>query len=300
MLTPFGIALRKLRLDKGLRLLDLAELLGQSSAFVSSVETGRKPIPAKYVQQVTQALNLNKDEIRQLQSAADQVRPEVRVDQLTGNQRELVAAFARKVDGLSPDFLDELRKRLLKSVSGEQPFRRRRAGMLVAPASKETLSTFAETIRSLFVGPERIAFPIMDVLEAGLQRVFPDYYLEICDQSVMGADEGRVIAGGNCIILREDVYKDAWRGNGRARYTASHELAHFLMHRQTVMARTREDHQPIYRDAEWQADEFAGRLLMSSRHVGSFATPDEAAKKCGMSPEAARVMLSKYGREGKV
>ncbi len=300
MLTPFGIALRKLRLDKGLRLLDLADKLGQSSAFVSAVETGRKPIPARYVEQVVQALSLNHQEARQLQSAADQVRTEVRVDQLGANQRELVAAFARQVDSMSPEEIARLRKQFMPSMSGEIPFRRNRAGMLVAPASKKVLGEFAQAVRSLFVGPDRIDFPIMEVIEVKLQSIVPEYYLEVCDRALMGPDEGRVLAGGSCIMLREDVYELAWRGHGRARYTACHELAHFLMHRQVVMARAREDHQPIYRDAEWQADEFAGRLLMSSRHLGSFADAGDAAKQCGMSPEAARVMMNKYQKEGAV
>lgn len=69
------------------------------------------------------------------------------------------------------------------------------------------------------------------------------------------------------------------------------------MHREVAMARVREDHHPIYRDAEWQADEFAGGLLMSARHAPSFANADHAALRCGMSSEAARVMLSKHRKE---
>ena len=63
MLTPFGIALRKLRVEKGLRLFDLAEKLGQSTAFLSAVETGRKPIPDGLVFKVTRALDLSIPEL---------------------------------------------------------------------------------------------------------------------------------------------------------------------------------------------------------------------------------------------
>ena len=65
-----------------------------------------------------------------------------------------------------------------------------------------------------------------------------------------------------------------------------------------VMARTRDIQQPIYRDAEWQADVFAGGLLMSARHANSFVNAEDAAAKCGITPAAARVMLSKYQKEG--
>lgn len=119
MLTPFGIALRKFRLDRGLRLLDLAEALGQSSAFVSAVETGRKPIPAHYVEDVVAALKLGEGEGDELQRAADRTRSEVRVDRLSGQQRELVAAFARKVDEMPAEFLELLKKPVHKSLSCE-------------------------------------------------------------------------------------------------------------------------------------------------------------------------------------
>ena len=300
MLTPFGITLRKLRLDHGMRLLDLAERLSQTSSFVSAVETGRKAIPADYVTQLARVMALSPKELDDLQRAADRTRTEVRVDGLHAEQRELVAEFARKVDSMPSDFLDWLKKPVYKSMSEEQPFMRRRKGLLVAPVSKAIIQQFCEQVRSLFVDQNEPQFPIMDVLEFRLERLFPGFYVESCSSSIMGADEGRVIAGQNYIMLREDVFDGACRGNRRGRFTACHELAHFLMHRQVVMARMREDDQPIYRDAEWQADEFAGRLLMSARHVRSFASADQAAAKCGMSVEAARVMMSKYQKEGRM
>ncbi len=45
MLTEFGKAIRKIRLDKGEILKDMAKRLGISSAFLSAVENGRKNVP---------------------------------------------------------------------------------------------------------------------------------------------------------------------------------------------------------------------------------------------------------------
>jgi transcriptional regulator with XRE-family HTH domain len=298
MLTPFGIALRKLRLDHGLRLLDLARCLGQSSAFVSAVETGRKPIPPRYVEQVAGALKLSAEETSELQKAADRSRAEVRVDNVSAPNRELVAAFARKVDEMPTEFLDQIRQRVFKSSNGEAPFKRTRKGLLVSPTRTSALRSASEQVRSALVPSDQIEFPVMDVVEFRLTAFFPDFYLDVCGRDVLGDDEGRVVAGKQCIMLRQDVYEAAWDGQGRARFTVAHELGHFLMHRELTMARVREDHHPIYRDAEWQADEFAGGLLMSARHLRSFANADDAARKCGMSVEAARVMLSKYRKEG--
>lgn len=297
MLTPFGTALRKLRLDKGLRLLDLAQALNQSSAFISAVETGRKNIPAGYVEAVSNAVGLSSAEAAMLRAAADQTVEEVKVDRLSSDHRELVAQFARKVDELPPDFLDVLREKIYKSSAGERPFHRRRHGLMVTATSTKDLRRFSEQVRAVFVGPSEIEFPVMDVLEFRLQKLLPDYFLRVGDAATMGEDEGRVHAGESWIMLRQDVYEGAWSNQGRHRFTAAHELGHYLLHRNVGMARVREDHQPIYRDAEWQADEFAGGLLMSSRHMTSFVNADDAARKCGMSPEAARVMLAKHSKE---
>jgi Zn-dependent peptidase ImmA (M78 family) len=110
----------------------------------------------------------------------------------------------------------------------------------------------------------------------------------------MGDLEGRMLAGENGIALREDVYVGAWIGNRRDRFTVCHEFGHFLMHRTLTMARARDDAHKIFCDSEWQADTFAGTLLMSPRHLGLFSSPNHAADLCNINPAAARTMWSKY------
>ena len=293
-LTPFGIAIRKFRLDKRLRLLDLAERLKKSPAFLSAIETGRKTIPDGFVLDVARAMELTTDELGSLRKAADRTRKHVKIEKLPEDQRELVAAFARRLDKVPADMMAELKKIVLKSSDVDEPFQRKRRGIVVPPMSTVNLRKFADQVRSVFVEEDRIEFPIMDVLEFRLSTIFDDFYIDIRDNESMGEDEGRVIGGTNCLALREDVYERAWNGNGRDRFTACHELGHFLMHRTITMARTREDSDKIFCDAEWQADTFAGTLLMSPRHLGKFKDPDDAADLCGMTGSAAKVMWAKY------
>ncbi|WP_162240209.1 XRE family transcriptional regulator [Methylobacterium sp. Leaf93] len=298
MLTPFGIAIRKLRLDQGMRLLDLAETMNRTSAFLSAVETGKKPIPRGYVAEVADAMSLSECDRRLLQRAADESKDKVSTENMSADQRALVAAFARRLDELPPEFLEEIKKRVFKSVAGEIPFKRRRKGLLVSPASADTIWQLSNQVRSAFVSQSDVNFPIMDVLEFRLEKFSPGFYLDVCGVSEMGEEEGLVIAGEECIKLREDVYEGAWFGHGRARFTASHELGHFIMHRKIKMARVRSEHQPIYQDAEWQADTFAGSLLFSASHLGSLRDADDAADQCGMTPSAAQVMWAKYEQKG--
>jgi transcriptional regulator with XRE-family HTH domain len=298
-LTPFGIAVRKLRLDKHLRLLDVARLLDCSATFLSAIETGRKTIPDGFVSTVARVMKLSKEELDFLLKAADRTRKHVVIEKLSEDQRELVAAFARRLDKVPADMMANLKKIVLKSTDGEQPFHRSRRGIVVPPMSTDNLRKFAEQVRSVFTEEDQVEFPIMDVIEFRLGAVFDKFYIDIRDKEFMGEDEGRVIGGTTGLALREDVYEGAWDGNGRDRFTASHELGHFLMHRTVTMARTREDTDKIFCDAEWQADTFAGTLLMSPRHLGRFADPDDAGRQCGMTGAAAKVMWAKYLAEGR-
>jgi Zn-dependent peptidase ImmA (M78 family)/transcriptional regulator with XRE-family HTH domain len=304
MLTPFGKSVRQFREDKGLRLYDLAKLLNMSPAFVSGVETGRKAIPDSYVTAVVRALGLTASEAKALRLAADRTRKEVRVSHLSEEQRALVAAFARRLDS-DPDGEpeDELLKKLraiLKSCTGEIPFKRKRRGMIVPPMSAAAIRSFAEKVRSVFVEDDQIAFPIIDVLENKLGKAIPGFHLDVVEKDIMGDDEGRVIAGTGILDLRVDVYEAACMGNGRARFTACHELAHFLLHREVTMARSRDEGTAIYRDSEWQADTFGGALMMSARHLPEFEDNTDAAFKCGMSAAAAEHQWKIYIKEGLV
>jgi transcriptional regulator with XRE-family HTH domain len=273
MLTPFGIAARKLRLDKGMRLLDLAQKMGHSAAFISAVETGRKQIPDAYLLNMARAMELSVPEIRSLRRAADQTRKEVRVDKMPAEQRELVAAFARRLDEIPSDMMTALKRVVLKSQSGEIPFERKRRGLLVPPLSTKVIRAFADKVRSVFVEDDKVEFPIMDVLEFRLESIFDGFYVDIRDSEYMGDLEGRMLAGENGIALREDVYAGAWTGNRRDRFTVCHEFGHFLMHRTVTMARARDDSDKIFCDSEWQADTFAGTLLMSPRHFAVVQRP---------------------------
>lgn len=115
MLTPFGRFLRKLRIDQGELMKDMADKLGVTSSYLSAVEMGKKPVPTSWIGTLSEKYPLSS--AVELQRLAEISKPEYRVaipqgaDDLT---REAVAVFARKVGKLDRAALNELLEVLLR------------------------------------------------------------------------------------------------------------------------------------------------------------------------------------------
>lgn len=116
MLTAFGKLVRKLRIDKGATLKQMADYLEVSSAFLSAVENGKKTPPQRLVEQSCRYFSLNTEECAELEKAADLSIKEVNIS-LNGQEngdRRLALAFARKFKSLD----QEQRDKILKILHG--------------------------------------------------------------------------------------------------------------------------------------------------------------------------------------
>lgn len=118
MLTDFGRELRKLRVDRGLRLLDLAEKTGVSVPMLSAVETGRRAVPDGFIAKLARALALNQGQVRSLENALAVQNDSVEIP-LSMNRhdrsRDLAFAFARNFGNFDQKAIDEL----LKSIENK-------------------------------------------------------------------------------------------------------------------------------------------------------------------------------------
>lgn len=116
-LTEFGKLLRRVRLDRLIRLKDMAEAVGVSSAFLSAVETGSKEIPDNLVQNIIQYLQLDEQQTAELYKAVDETRKSVTIIMPTTNDdRYLIGAFARNLNHLD----EERKERILKLLRGNE------------------------------------------------------------------------------------------------------------------------------------------------------------------------------------
>lgn len=70
MITDFGKALRKLRIDAGQVLGDMAERLGISVAYLSAIENARREIPDGFVEKIAKLYKLDSKSREELEMLA--------------------------------------------------------------------------------------------------------------------------------------------------------------------------------------------------------------------------------------
>ena len=111
MLTAFGKALRKIRIDRNLLLKDMADGLGCSSPFLSAIESGTKKIPDDMIERISQVYKLTEEEVQSLEVGKVQSMKEVvmSLKDFCAQDRELAMAFARNFDALQEDQKEKLR-----------------------------------------------------------------------------------------------------------------------------------------------------------------------------------------------
>ncbi|MBW5284568.1 helix-turn-helix domain-containing protein [Burkholderia gladioli] len=99
-LTEFGKEIRKLRIERGEKMLDMSTKVNKSPSFLSAVETGRKPVPMQLVDEIVTVYQLSKALADRLRTLAERSVTEFRITPRRAADQALVAAFARKLDSL--------------------------------------------------------------------------------------------------------------------------------------------------------------------------------------------------------
>ena len=99
MITEFGKALRKMRIDRNEYIKDMAEKLYISVAYLSAIENGKRAIPENLVGGIARAYRLEQDEVDALNQLKDKSNREVRISLIgkTQKQIEVVLRFAKAI-----------------------------------------------------------------------------------------------------------------------------------------------------------------------------------------------------------
>ena len=113
MVTRFGKFCRNLRMDNEELLYHMAERLGVSSAFLSKVENGKAKPPVEWGKAIASGYQLEEMQIKELEASIAEARENViRVDSMSQNDRDMMFAFARQLNGLCKEEKDKWKKML--------------------------------------------------------------------------------------------------------------------------------------------------------------------------------------------
>ena len=165
-------------------------------------------------------------------------------------------------------------------------------GFEVNPRSKKEIDFITKLIR-FAKKSENEYFDIVHYLDTYVEEIL----VVLPDTSWIAKGWGRIEAflcqKSDMIYVRESVYILATEGHPRARFTLAHELGHYFLHRdQHALTRyTRTISKEIFRDSEWQANYFAGSLLVPTYAIEGMEI-DAICQNFGVSRQAAEVRIS--------
>lgn len=111
-MTQLGKELKKLRIDLGMTLMEMARKLDFSAAFLSAVESGRKRVPGDFLERLSDNFEAVSNRRQEYEALINQARKEVVVP-LDGNasfeDAELATMLARRFNTMSQEEKEGLR-----------------------------------------------------------------------------------------------------------------------------------------------------------------------------------------------
>lgn len=115
MLSRFGKFVRKLRIDRGELLKDMADKLGVTPSYLSAVETGRRPVPEEWVQKIATLYGLNEIDRMELKKGYEESKKtKIELKNMNNEDRKLLIALARDFNNLPQENKETLKQMLKK------------------------------------------------------------------------------------------------------------------------------------------------------------------------------------------
>lgn len=171
-------------------------------------------------------------------------------------------------------------------------------GFIVGPRSGQQIKELAHSVLDA-LKIQGAYVPILQIVENAIAVADDQYDFRVIEPADMERLYGPGVEGitdhrQNTIALRSDVYARAADGSGRDRFTAAHELGHYLLHQTEGRAFLRASHPGLksYMDSEWQANTFARELLADIRFIETDDRPELIARRFGVSMSVAEIQAS--------
>ena len=167
---------------------------------------------------------------------------------------------------------------------------------IVEPLSRFNIRQIVKNFRKL-LGIENAWFVDVVALLDILSKKIPDFSYEVVANCTLPK---KVFATTDIysgkIKIKQHIFDKACDGNGFARYCIAHEIGHFILLRLCgfeLTKATQDMNIPKFRNPEWQAECFAGELMMGYDVTKHF-TVEELKDRCGVSKKAANYQYNMF------
>ena len=161
----------------------------------------------------------------------------------------------------------------------------------VSPMSRMGMRNVTNSLKKQFSIPIDKPFPIVKFLEYVLAGLGLKY--EIVPDEEMRGVYAEAIPERGLLRISETTYNGACDGVHRDKFTIAHEIGHLLLHvpERVSFARSLDEIKP-YESPEWQANTFAGELLVHTDFIKGLSV-EEVANKYEVSIAVARIQKEK-------
>jgi hypothetical protein len=168
--------------------------------------------------------------------------------------------------------------------------------MIAAPLSRQEIRVLANIIRK--IAGYDTNFNILEFLEKTIsEKLDSEFEMHVVEDEEIKGCYAKACPEKHLIIVSETAYNGAYKGIGRHRFTLCHELGHYLLHEADRVSFPRLDRNiKPYEDTEWQANTFAGELLVPEDIAKNFSA-DEIVKICGVSRQVALIQKEQVSKQ---
>ena len=110
--TPFGLFFRTLRIKHHEILSDASKFLNVTSAYISSVECGKRPVPEEWAALITDHYRLSRAEVSELNRAIEESKTSIKINLSRSGvaQRSAAIQFQRSFDEMDDETANEILK----------------------------------------------------------------------------------------------------------------------------------------------------------------------------------------------
>ncbi len=122
MVSEFGKELRKIRIDSGEVLRDMAKKLEITSSYLSAIECGKRNIPEDLIDKLKNLYKLDDKRVLSLESAKEKSVKKIEIDiikNVSNSKRDLALEFARTFEDIDDEFALKLMKYMNKHKDKE-------------------------------------------------------------------------------------------------------------------------------------------------------------------------------------